>query len=136
MADFAVLAVWKFNLFHLLLGPYNLNYIIMSFNGNEGAQVTLQEGGEYTGRYRVANPDAIKGVFFGRNHIEQILAQSDCKGLRMYFAKNPDGTPTLVIVGADSNQNDQLNLIFQNTVPCPDKCSSSNPLNYDPKLAR
>lgn len=108
----------------------------MSFTGNEGAQITLQEGGDYTMRYRAENPGAIKGVFFGRNHIEAILAQSDCKGLRFYFAENSDGSPTLVAVGADSNQNDQLNLIFQQMTPCPDKCSSSNLLNYDPKLSR
>jgi hypothetical protein len=54
----------------------------------------------------------------------------------MYFAKNEDGTPTLVIVGADSNQNDLLDLIFERTVPCPTKCSSSNPLNIDSKLNR
>jgi hypothetical protein len=108
----------------------------MSFNGNEGSQVTLAEGGEYTLRYRAANPNAVKGVFFGRNHIEAILAQSDCKGLRMYFAENEDGSPTLVVVGADSNQNDQLNLIFEQLMPCPDKCGTSNLLNYDSKLAR
>ncbi|WP_430405786.1 hypothetical protein [Fluviicola sp.] len=108
----------------------------MSFTGNEGEQITLQEGAEYTLRYRAANPNAVKGVFFGRDHIEAILAQSDCKGLRFYFAKNADGSPTLVIVGADSDQNDQLDLIFQKTAPCPTKCSSSNLLNYDPKLNR
>ena len=105
----------------------------MAFDGNEGEQITLQEGAEYTGRYRVADPNGIKGVFFGRNHIEKILAQGDCKGLRMYFAKNPDGSSTLVIVGADSNQNDQLDLIFQRTVGCPIKCSTSNPLNTNPE---
>jgi hypothetical protein len=118
------------------IGRYNLNYIIMSFNGNEGEQITLSEGGAYTLRYRSENPNAVKGVFFGRDHIEQILAQSDCKGLRMYFAKNADGSPTLVVVGADSNENDQLNLIFQRLLPCPDRCSTANALNIDPKLNR
>lgn len=108
----------------------------MAFNGNEGEQITLALGGELTGKYRIANPGAIKGVFLGRNHIEAILAQGDCKGLRMYFAKNEEGNPTLVIVGADSNQNDLLNLIFDRTSPCPDKCSTPNALNYDPKLER
>jgi hypothetical protein len=108
----------------------------MSFTGNEGEQITLQEGADYTLRYRAENPNGVKGVFFGRNHIEAILAQPDCEGLRMYFAKNEDGTPTLVIVGADSNQNDLLDLIFERTVPCPTKCSSSNPLNIDSKLNR
>lgn len=108
----------------------------MSFNGNEGEQITLQEGAEYTLRYRAENPGAVKGVFIGRNHVEALLAQSDCKGLRMYFAKNADGSPTLVVVGADGNQNDLLNLIFQRLNPCPDRCSTANPLNIDPKLNR
>lgn len=108
----------------------------MAFTGNEGEQITLQAGGEYTLRYRAENPNGIKGVFFGRSHIEAILSQSDCKGLRMYFAKNADGSPTLVVVGADSNENDQLNIIFQNLLPCPARCSSSNLLNHDPKLER
>ncbi len=101
----------------------------MAFDGNEGGLVTLEEGAGYVTRYRADDPNGIKGVFFGRNHIEKILSQGDCKGLRMYFAKNPDGSPTLVIVGADSNENDQLDLIFQHTAPCPPKCSASNPLN-------
>lgn len=104
----------------------------MSFNGNEGEQVSLTEGGEYTARYRSVNPGAVKGVFFGRDHIERILSQSDCQGLRMYFAKNLDGSPTLVVVGADSNQNDQLELIFEGLFPCPWKCGTSNLLNDGP----
>ncbi|MDF3028465.1 MAG: hypothetical protein K0S23_2772 [Fluviicola sp.] len=105
----------------------------MSFNGNEGEQITLTEGGEYTLRYRSKNPDAVKGVFLGRNHIEAILAQSDCKGLRMYFAEEADGSATLVVAGADSNQNDMLNMIFERLTKCPDVCGSTNPLNSDLK---
>lgn len=108
----------------------------MSFNGNEGEQISLEQGAEYTLRYRSENPDAVKGVFLGRNHIEAILAQSDCKGLRMYFAKNADGSPTLVVVGANENQDDLLNLIFQRLMPCPYQCSGTNPLNIDPKLGK
>lgn len=108
----------------------------MSFDGNEGEQITLEQGAEYTVRYRSANPDAVKGVFLGRNHIEAILAQSDCQGLRMYFAANADGSPTLVVVGADGNQDDLLNLIFQRLMPCPNHCSGTNPLNLDEKLGR
>jgi len=103
----------------------------MSFNGNEGEQITLQEGAEYTARYRSSKQNSVKGVFFGRAHIEQILQQTDCKGLRLYFAQESDGGNTLVMVGADSNQNDQLDLIFERAVRCPTTCSSTNPLNTD-----
>lgn len=101
----------------------------MAFNGNEGQQITIQEGGVFTAEYRIANPNAIKGVFFGRTHIEKILAQADCKGLRFYFAKTQEGNPTLVMVGADSNENDLLDLIVDFAQPCPVRCSSSNLLN-------
>lgn len=101
----------------------------MSFTGNEGQQVTLEEGAQFTARHRAANPNALKGVFFGRNHIEKILAQGDCKGLRLYFAENVDGSKTLVMVGADSTENDLLNVIVEFSIPCPDRCSSVNLLN-------
>ncbi len=104
----------------------------MAFDGNEGQQITLEQGGDFTARYRAANPNAIKGVFFGRNHIEKILAQGDCKGLRFYFAKGTDEIPTLVMVGADSNENDMLNVIVEFAYRCPDNCSTVNLLNSDP----
>lgn len=106
----------------------------MSFNGNEGEQITLQQGGELTAKYRATNPNGIKGVFFGKAHIEKILAQGDCKGLRFYFAENATGEPTLVMVGADSAENDQLNLIIDQAMPCPARCSSPNALNSDAEL--
>ncbi len=101
----------------------------MSFTGNEGEQITLQEGADYTLRYRSANPSAKKGVFFGKNHFDKIFAQGDCKGVRFYFAQNEDGSPTLVMVGADSNENDLLNVIVERAVACPPTCGSINPLN-------
>jgi hypothetical protein len=118
-----------YQLFQFNIETHNLNYIIMSFNGNEGEKISLEQGGEFTARHRAAGTDSIKGVFFGKNHIEKILSQTDCKGLRLYFAKNADGNSTLVMVGADSAENDLLNEIFEMAVPCPNKCSTANLLN-------
>ncbi len=101
----------------------------MSFTGNEGQPITLEQGGEFTAKHRASDPSGIKGVFFGRNHIEKILAQGECKGLRFYFAKGDDNNPTLVMVGADSNENDLLDLIVDFAQPCPVRCSSPNLLN-------
>ena len=103
----------------------------MSFTGNEGEQITLAEGAALTKAYRDKNPNAIKARFFGRDGIEQILAQTDCKGLRLYFAQGTDGTPELVMVGADSNENDLLDIIYDFSKPCPASCSSVNLLNSD-----
>lgn len=103
----------------------------MAFDGNEGEQITLAEGAALTKAYRDKNPSAIKARFFGRDKIEQILAQTDCKGLRLYYGYGADGTPELVMVGADSNENDMLNIVLDVSVPCPHRCSSTNPLNSD-----
>lgn len=66
----------------------------------------------------------------GKEKIKAILDQSECEGIRFYFAVNDNGENTLVLVGADSNQNDMVNgLIADHLVTCPIFCSNSNSLN-------
>ncbi|MNJ83648.1 hypothetical protein D3C87_10700 [compost metagenome] len=101
----------------------------MSFNGNEGEQISLEEGAGYTARYRANHPDSIIGTFVGKNHVSAILAQSDCHGLRVYLGENAQGGLEFVFVGADSNGNDMLDLIVERTFKCPTFCGGSNPLN-------
>ncbi|MBP5994230.1 MAG: hypothetical protein KA736_00890 [Crocinitomicaceae bacterium] len=103
----------------------------MSFNGNEGDFITLREGSEMTKSYRdTIQPGEVIGVFMGKEKIKAILDQSECKGIRFYFAVNDKGENTLVLVGADSNQNDMVNgLIADNGFPCPTICGISNSLN-------
>ncbi len=103
----------------------------MSFNGNEGDFITLREGSEMTKRYRdTIQPGEVIGVFMGKEKIKAILDQSECKGIRFYFAVNDKGENTLVLVGADSNQNDMVDgLIADRLIECPIFCSSSNRLN-------
>lgn len=101
----------------------------MSFNGNEGGQISLTEGAVFTKRYRDNHPDSGIGVFYGKAHIEALLAQPDCKGIRMYFAQEADGSQTLVLVGANTNQDDLLDLIIENGTKCPTVCGSTNALN-------
>jgi hypothetical protein len=103
----------------------------MSFTGNEGEQISLEKGAELTARYRSNHPDSTKGMFVGREHIEAIFAQGGCKGLRMYLGQNTDGGMELVIVGADSNGDDMLNIIVDKTVKCPTVCGGTNVLNSD-----
>ena len=101
----------------------------MSFDGNEGKQITLEEGAVLTRNFREAKMSSIKGMFIGRTHIEAILAQGDCKGIRVYMGKNQLGELELVMVGADSAENDLLNVIIDNGVKCPPCGSAANPLN-------
>jgi hypothetical protein len=62
--------------------------------------------------------------------ILEILDQSECVGIRFYFAINDEGEKTLVLVGADSDQNDlEEGLIADWAYPCPKICSKRNRLN-------
>lgn len=103
----------------------------MSFNGNEGGFITLREGSEMTKRYRnTIQPGEVIGVFMGKEKIQAILDQNECMGIRFYFAVNDRNERTLVLVGADANQNDMVNgLIGDETTPCPSYCSQANSLN-------
>lgn len=100
----------------------------MSFNGNEGEPISLKLGGTMTAKYRNNNVGARKGHFFGRNILNQILDQEGCMGIRMYYAENEDGEKELVIVGADANEDDMLELVADISSPCP-PCGGGNPLN-------
>jgi hypothetical protein len=103
----------------------------MSFNGNEGDFISLREGSEMTKRYRdTIQPGEVIAVFMGKEKIKQMLNQNHSEGLRFYFAKNDSGELTLVVVSADSDQNDLTDgLIADGLFPCPGGCGNSNDLN-------
>ncbi|MNK00412.1 hypothetical protein D3C87_181960 [compost metagenome] len=101
----------------------------MAFKGNEGEQITLEEGAAFTKRYRDKNPGAVNGSFIGGDHVQALLAQPDCQGLRVYLGGNEQGGLEFVFVGVDSNENDILDLIIERTIKCPPTCGGTNPLN-------
>ncbi len=105
----------------------------MSFNGNEGANITLVEGAAWTAAYR-ASPafNGIKAIFYGKSKINSILKQAGCVGIRVYNAIDAAGVPVMVLVGTDANENDiTAGLILERGVPCPPNCNGggvTNPL--------
>ena len=105
----------------------------MSFIGNEGEQITLEEGAAFTKKYRDNHPGSVNGSFIGLTHVQALLDQNNCKGLRVYLGENESGGLEFVFVGVDSNENDILDLIIERTVKCPPTCGGSNPLNSDMK---
>ena len=102
----------------------------MSFNGNEGGSIDISVAAALTKNYRDAHQGEIKGGFIGRTNIEKLLLGAS-KGIRYYYGQNADGSPELVLVGADENENDILSLIIDVAAKCPPNCSSVNPLNSD-----
>lgn len=102
----------------------------MSFDGTEGTFINSTVGGGLTGAFREKFPNTRTAVFYGKEKLQDLLAQSDCQGIRVYFGWNETNeVMELVLVGADSNEDDILENILDCGIPCPNNCSSSNALN-------
>lgn len=103
-----------------------------TFSGNEGTFITLSEGADFTQAYRDDVGDTQnKAYFFGKNKLTDILNQSDCMGIRIYFGLDKDtGKYNLVLVGALANENDMTTgYILDGGIPCPTCCGNTNSLN-------
>lgn len=104
----------------------------MSFNGNEGSSITLSSAATLTENWRDEHTTYKKGYFFGKNNVQTLLDQSGSKGIRCYFGRTDQGQVELILVAADSNEDDQLgrnDLILEGGVPCPSNCGEDNDLN-------
>ena len=102
----------------------------MSFTGNENHFIDLQTASEWTANYRNANPGAIKGHFFGKKAIKDILNQEECVGMRIYYALDENGVDQLILVGVTADENDLFEgLLAERSFPCPPRCGVDNPLN-------
>lgn len=105
----------------------------MTFTGNEGALIELEEGALMTAQFRTAQPGDNLCIFFGKDLLTQLLDQENAKGLRFYFAHNGDGKMTLVTVAADAEGQDILTKVGNKGTHCPDACCTDSPLgNIEP----
>lgn len=109
----------------------DLGNIKTVFTGNENHQISLQEASEMTRAYRKTHPGQTIAEFFGKKAIMDILNQSNCVGIRIYYANDPiTGKKHLVIVGAEPNMNDiSSGFIAERAICCPSYCSKPNALN-------
>ena len=101
----------------------------MSFDGTEGGAIPLSDASAMTANYRSHNRGKIIARFFGKEILHEILNQEGCVGIRVYYALDADNQNQLILVGADSDENDILDLVADLSHPCPLTCSSANPLN-------
>ena len=77
------------------------------FTGLEDHTIDLDEAGSLTRNYRMAaGRGAVKGRYFSRISIEQLLMQEDVVGVRYYYANDPQGKPQMVLVGVDAQGQD------------------------------
>lgn len=99
--------------------------------GHENHSVTLAQAVKFVQNFKT-NPAApsIKGGFIGRDALDSLLAQSGCIGVRYYYAKKDDGSPTLVLVGVGPDGNDlEQGVLLQQIIPCPPWCPSGGQLS-------
>ncbi|PWL27337.1 MAG: hypothetical protein DCO96_11370 [Fluviicola sp. XM-24bin1] len=101
----------------------------MSFDGTEGGSIPLTAGAALTEEYRKLNPGATKGHFFGKDILQEILNQTGCIGIRMYYGIDEEGNKELVLVGADANEDDMTALVADLSMPCPGVCGNANVFN-------
>jgi hypothetical protein len=107
------------------------------FSGNEDHRISIEEAAHLTKAFRItASDDAVLAHYFGKKAIAQTLEQSGCVGIRLYYGKHNDGSPTLVVIGVDKRGNDMVTgITLQRTTPCPPDCSSNSVLKQDNTIA-
>lgn len=103
----------------------------MGFTGNEDHSITIQEAAELTKNYRdTVSGDDVRAGFFGKTTLQNILNQPDCVGIRFYYGLSDAGIPQIVLVGADSDENDLVNeFLAERATPCPPDCASGSILS-------
>ncbi len=102
----------------------------MAFDGTEGGAISLSSASAMTAEYRLRNPNSTLAHFFGKDIIEHVLEQNGCMGIRMYYGLDPDtGNKELILVGADADENDMLDVVADLSRPCPNVCGATNALN-------
>ncbi len=103
------------------------------FDGSEGDPISLGNAKQWAANYRDKNPGSIEAHFFGSAIIKQILAESGCVGIRMYYTIDNNGQKQIVLVGATSNGSDLFpatdqfdpsdpNVVADVSWPCPPYC--------------
>lgn len=96
------------------------------FDGSEGSKITRAVAQKFTQDWRTAQAGKTKGVFIGRDHVLDILNETGCMGIRVYFAVDAANEYTIVMVGADANESDMLaGPIVEVGAKCPPLCSPS-----------
>jgi hypothetical protein len=69
-----------------------------------------------------AKASKVTGGTFSRSAIDAIFAQPGVIGIQYYFAQNDDGTPTIILVGVNSQGKTMPAVTMERALPCPPWC--------------
>lgn len=101
------------------------------FTGFEDHTITLEEASTLTRNYRMAaGSGAVKGRYFSRAALEQLLLQEDTVGVRYYYGEDTQGHLQMVMVGVDATGQDLTEgFVFGNALPVSRFHEEKNSLN-------
>jgi hypothetical protein len=103
----------------------------MAFTGNENHDIDLATAKTMIQDFRSNLPlNGVHGGFFGKAKLLDILNQTNCVGIRYYYAHTENGDPTIVLVGADANEDDlAYGELAEFSKPCPPRCGVNTIMN-------
>jgi hypothetical protein len=115
----------------LVFGASGISARQQQITGTENHIITLDQAVKYIQNYTFSpTAPTTKGGLFARSIFDKILSQPGCIGVRYYYAKKDDGTPTLVLVGVDAGGNDLPGgILGEDSFPCPPFCGAPGQLN-------
>ena len=93
-------------------------------------RISLADASVLTKRHSTANPNAEKAGTFHKDQVLELLNQPGCVALRIYYGRQADGKPALVLTGVDKADSDiTAGVILEQHLPCPPYCGDGNTLN-------
>jgi hypothetical protein len=101
-----------------------------AFDPARDHRITREEASELVKAFQgKAKTDEHRASAFNRSAFEQLLAQPNAAGIRIYRALHKDGSPTMVMVAVDQTGKDIAGegaVLIQNGHDCPPWCLTSS----------
>jgi len=103
----------------------------ISFTGKEDHSISLEDASNMTRNFQLqAAPNQIIGGFFGKDAVLAIISQDGAVGLRYYYGLDDEGTPHIILIGVNADENDMTDgLLAERALMCPPNCPEINDLN-------
>ncbi|HEY3429237.1 MAG TPA: hypothetical protein VGK39_01090 [Cyclobacteriaceae bacterium] len=106
-----------------------------TYDTKVGDPIDLATARKWAANYRskLTKTDERQAHYFGSDILQQILGQSDCIGIRIYYGIDDAGNKQLMLIGVDSNGENLIpsagarlvegdNIIGDASFPCPNTC--------------
>ncbi len=101
----------------------------MAFTGNEDCTINVNDASTMNQNFRNQFPDQPLGIYFSQKTLHEVLNQSDCVGIRFYFAADDDGELRITFAGVTAAEDDIIGIVGDNGYKCPPFCGERNVLN-------